>query len=282
MKVSAVKGFLPNPTILKLDGKVPDLVKLNKAGKVLIAAKSPVIPKIVKIVALVWVSISSVYLFCDPVSIGYFVFLNLWYIQFMAHLKVITGPMFSGKTEELIRILHRSDLAGKRIVVVKPRIDVRSSEEIASRRTSGGESRDFAKSGSFPATPIDSADELAELMKKTQPNILAIDEAQFFEPWMYDYLSELLKHLSNTDLIVLVAGLDMDAWGRPFGIMPQLMALADEVQKETAICFRCKKPAILSQKLGSSSEQVEVGDIETYEARCRVCHVIPPLPQQAS
>ena len=193
----------------------------------------------------------------------------------MAYLKVITGPMFSGKTEELIRILHRSDLAGKRIVVVKPRLDIRSAEEIASRRTSGGQNKDFAKSGSFPAAPIDSAQELGDLIKNEQPNILGIDEAQFFQPWLYDFLVDLLRHRSNTDLMVLVAGLDMDAWGRPFGIMPQLMALADEVQKETAICFRCKQPAMFTQKLVSSNQQVEVGDFEIYEARCRVCHVLP-------
>ena len=193
----------------------------------------------------------------------------------MAYLKVITGPMFSGKTEELIRILHRSDLAGKRIVVVKPRLDVRSAEEIASRRTSNGITKDFAKSGSFPATPIDSAQELGDIIRTTQPNILGVDEAQFFQPWLYDFLFDLLRHRSNTDLTVLVAGLDMDAWGRPFGIMPQLMSLADEVQKETAICFRCKQPAMFTQKLVSSEQQVEVGDSEIYEARCRICHVPP-------
>lgn len=193
----------------------------------------------------------------------------------MAYLKVITGPMFSGKTEELIRILHRSDLAGKRISVVKPRLDVRTTDEIASRRTTGAQSRDFAKSGSFPAQPVETAEELGEIIKTQQPTILGVDEAQFFEPWLYDFLVELLRHRSNTDLMVLVAGLDMDAWGKPFGIMPQLMALADEVQKETAICFRCKQPAMFTQKLVSSDQQVEVGDFEIYEARCRVCHVLP-------
>jgi thymidine kinase len=183
--------------------------------------------------------------------------------------------MFSGKTEELIRILHRSDLAGKKIVVVKPRIDSRTDEEIASRKTSSGQSKDFAKSGSFPARPIESAEELSALMLKEQPSILGVDEAQFFKPWLYDYLVDLLRHRSNTDLMVLVAGLDLDAWARPFGMMPQIMALADEVQKETAICFRCKRPAMFTQKLLDSEKQVEVGDFEIYEARCRVCHVLP-------
>lgn len=193
----------------------------------------------------------------------------------MAYLKVITGPMFSGKTEELIRILHRSDLAGKKILVVKPRLDVRTEDEIASRRTSDAKSREFTKSGSFPARPVETAHELENLIQQERPTILGVDEAQFFQPWLYDYLVELLRHRNNTDLMILVAGLDMDAWGKPFGIMPQLMALADEVQKETAICFRCKKPAIFTQKLVSSNQQVEVGDSEIYEARCRVCHVLP-------
>lgn len=193
----------------------------------------------------------------------------------MAYLKVIAGPMFSGKTEELIRILHRSDLAGKKISVVKPRLDVRSADEIASRRTADAKSKDFTKSGSFPAIPIESAQELGDIVKREQPTILGIDEAQFFEPWLYDFLVDLLRRTSNTDLTILVAGLDMDAWGRPFGIMPQIMAMADEVQKETAICFQCKQPAMFTQKLVSSDQQVEVGDFEIYEARCRVCHTLP-------
>ena len=166
--------------------------------------------------------------------------------------------MFSGKTEELIRILRRSDLAGKKIIVVKPLIDVRSTDEIASRRTSSGQSKDFAKSEVFPAISIESAQELGDIIRREQPTILAIDEAQFFDPWLMDFLVDLMRRTRDTDLTVLVAGLDMDAWGRPFGVMPHVMALADEVQKETAICFQCKMPAMFTQKLGSSDQQVEV------------------------
>ncbi len=193
----------------------------------------------------------------------------------MAYLKVITGPMFSGKTEELIRILHRSDLAGKKIVVVKPEIDSRSEGEIASRRSTDNTSKEFAKFGSFPALSVSTADELDGIVRSEKPAILGIDEAQFFQPWLFDYLAELLRRYNHSDLQILVAGLDMDAWGRPFGMMPHIMALADEVQKETAICFRCKAPAMYTQKLSNSTQQVEVGDFEIYEARCRVCHVIP-------
>ena len=183
--------------------------------------------------------------------------------------------MFSGKTEELIRILHRSDLAGKKIVVVKPKIDSRSEGEIASRRSTDNTGKEFTKFGSFPAIPVDSAGELEAIIHSEKPAVLGIDEAQFFQEWLFDYLAELLRRYNHSDLQVLVAGLDMDAWGRPFGMMPHIMALADEVQKETAICFRCKSPAMYTQKLAGSGEQVEVGDFEIYEARCRVCHVIP-------
>jgi thymidine kinase len=193
----------------------------------------------------------------------------------MAYLKVITGPMFSGKTEELIRILHRSDLAGKKIVVVKPKIDSRSEGEIASRRSTDNTSKKFSKFGAHPAVSVESAEELEQLIRLEKPSVIGIDEAQFFEEWLFDYLAELLRRYNHSDLQILVAGLDMDAWGRPFGMMPHIMALADEVQKETAICFKCKSPAMYTQKLAGSGQQVEVGDFEIYEARCRVCHIIP-------
>ncbi len=193
----------------------------------------------------------------------------------MAQLIVIAGPMFSGKTEELIRLLHRSNHANKRISVIKPKIDVRSKEEIVSRRTSGGQEKDFAPAGSWNAVSIDSSAELAEILEREQPEVLGVDEAQFFDPWLIDSLRELLYQYREKDFNILVAGLDMDAWGRPFGIMPQLMAIADEVQKETAICFNCGKEAMLTQKLVASNQQVEVGDSETYQARCRKCHTVP-------
>ncbi len=195
----------------------------------------------------------------------------------MAYLKVITGPMFSGKTEELIRILRRSELAGKQIVVIKPKLDSRSTGEIASRDTYNGENREFSKSGSFPAIDVDSAEELEEIIREKHPAVIGVDEAQFFGIWMFDYLADLLRRYNHSDLQILVAGLDMDAWRRPFGMMPHLMALADEVQKETAICFLCKSPAMYTQKLSTSTQQVEVGDADIYEARCRVCHVIPAV-----
>jgi thymidine kinase len=193
----------------------------------------------------------------------------------MSYMKVVTGPMFSGKTEELLRILHRSSLAGKKILVLKPKGDTRTENEIASRRKSDLESGEFKKYGSYPAFPVDSPEEAVRLIEEYRPSVLGIDEAQFFQPWMVGVLQELLTQNADKDITIVVAGLDMDAWRKPFGIMPELFAMANEVQKETAICFTCKAPAMYSQKLGGGSSQVEVGDAEIYEARCRVCHTIP-------
>ena len=198
----------------------------------------------------------------------------------MAYMKVITGPMFSGKTEELIRILHRGEIAGKKILVIKPKIDIRTANEIASRRKVDSTSGEFKKYSSFSAHPVGSAAEALSLINIHQPSILGIDEAQFFDEWMIEFLSEFLKNNADNDLMVVVAGLDMDAWARPFGIMPKLMTIADIVQKETAICFVCKKPAMLTQKLSESASQVEVGDAEIYEARCRTCHYVPKQYQK--
>lgn len=194
----------------------------------------------------------------------------------MAYLKVIAGPMFSGKTEELIRILQRSELAGKKALVLKPRLDTRTANEIASRRKPTAQSAEFQKSASYPAFPVSDAKEVYALLSEYLPSVLGIDEAQFFDYWLINLLEELLANNADKDFKIIVAGLDMDAWRRPFGIMPQLMSMADEVKKETAICFQCKeRPAIFSQKLLGSEAQVEVGDNNIYEARCRACHVLP-------
>jgi len=193
----------------------------------------------------------------------------------MTYLKVITGPMFSGKTEELIRILHRSQIAGKKILVVKPKIDTRCGNEIISRKKATPDTQKFTKFMDFPAEPIGSAEELGNLIEQHQPDILALDEVQFFQSWIFDYIHNLLREKSQSELTIIAAGLDMDAWGKPFGPMPQLLAIADEVQKETAICFVCKKPANITQKLVNTGKTVEVGDADIYEARCRVCHTIP-------
>jgi thymidine kinase len=183
--------------------------------------------------------------------------------------------MFSGKTEELIRILKRSKIAGKSILVMKPAVDSRSGSEIVSRHQPDLTKREFLPSNAFEAVPVASASEALSLIQTHSPAVIGVDEAQFFGVWMPGFLEELLCKYANTDFMIVAAGLDLDAWKRPFGIMPQLLSMADEVQKETAICFVCSKPASFTQKLGGAGTQVEVGDAEIYEARCRVCHVLP-------
>ena len=193
----------------------------------------------------------------------------------MAYFKIITGPMFSGKTEELIRLLHRSQIAGKKILVVKPKIDIRTQNEIASRKKEDLQNGGFKKFMEFPAIPVSSAEEIAALIDSRQPDVLGLDEAQFFEPWIFEFVHALLHKHADSDLLILAAGLDMDAWGKPFGSMPQLLAIANEVQKETAICFSCKQAGTITQKLVNTGKTVEVGDAEIYEARCRKCHTMP-------
>lgn len=193
----------------------------------------------------------------------------------MSYFKVITGPMFSGKSEELIRILKRSKIAGKNVLVIKPAIDSRSASEIVSRHQPDLEKREFIKSSAFDATPVSSASEALGLIQTHSPSVIGVDEAQFFGLWLPGFLEELLKQHARDDFMIVAAGLDLDYSKRPFGTMPTLLSMADEVQKETAICFVCKNPASFTQKLGGTSSQVEVGDFEIYEARCRICHFIP-------
>jgi len=194
----------------------------------------------------------------------------------MAKLEIITGPMFSGKSEELIRRLKRATYAEQNVLVVKPTIDTRSDKKVLARRKKDKREHKFEEFDSFPAHEVNSAEEFIKLVSTHNPNILAIDEAQFFSEWLLDLINELLDKNEDTDFTIIVSGLDMDAWKKPFGIMPQLMAIADEVAKLTAICFNCKKPANLTyKKSGSNSQKIDVGDSEKYGARCRTCHKLP-------
>lgn len=195
----------------------------------------------------------------------------------MARLEVITGPMFSGKSEELIRRLNRATYADQNVLVVKPKIDTRNESRIASRKKKNKKDVKFEECNSFPAHEINTSTELIELVNQNKPDVLAVDEAQFFQEWLLELIDELLDKEEGTNFKIIVSGLDMDAWKKPFGIMPQLMAKANEVTKFTAVCFRCKKnDANLTYKKSGSMEQIEVGNFQTYEARCRVCHRLPP------
>jgi thymidine kinase len=173
-------------------------------------------------------------------------------------IEVIAGPMFSGKSEELIRRLRRAEIARLKTCVFKHGADDRYS---ANQVVSHSEWR-------IPSEIVQSAEEIAGCLKGGV-HVVGIDEAQFFS----DDIVEVVQALVQGSVRVIVAGLDLDYLGRPFGPMPQLLAIADEVTKLHAVCIQCGSPAHFSQRLVSSSDSVVVGGRETYEARCRRCFV---------
>jgi thymidine kinase len=170
-------------------------------------------------------------------------------------IEVICGSMFSGKTEELIRRLRRAEFAKQTILLFKPRIDDRyATEAVVSHQGQ-----------TWEAKQLSSALEVLQLWKGEQ--IVAIDEAQFFDAAIVQVCNEL----SNKGVRVIVAGLDMDYKGIPFGPMPQLMAIAEFVSKVHAVCVHCGKLAQFSHRLVANSEQVLVGATEKYQPLCRSC-----------
>ena len=171
-------------------------------------------------------------------------------------IEVITGSMFSGKSEELIRRLRRAQIARQRVQIFKPAIDGRySTEHIVSH----SEMRIDAE------LVVHADDILDKLDHRTE--VVGVDEAQFFE----DRLIEVCEQLANAGKRVIVAGLDTDYLGKPFEPMPQLLAIAEYITKTLAICVRCGDPANQTQRLVRSSDRVVVGGSEAYEARCRRC-----------
>lgn len=169
-------------------------------------------------------------------------------------IEVITGCMFSGKTSELIRRLQRAQYARMSVVVFKPRIDDRYSEDSVGAHT-GQRMRSFQ---------IDHASEIPDLVGDAQ--VVGIDEAQFFD----NALVGVAEDLANAGRRVVIAGLDMDFRGVPFEPIPQLLAVAEYIQKNLAICVVCGNPADRSQRLRGSDAQVQVGETDSYEARCRL------------
>jgi len=179
-------------------------------------------------------------------------------------IEVICGPMFSGKSEELIRRLRRARIARKRVQVFKPAIDNRySADEIVSHVDQRMESEVVA---SVPEI-------LARLSPRTQ--VIGIDETNFFGT----DLIELTARLADTGKQVIVAGLDTDFMGRPFPPMPDLLCLAESITKTLAICVRCGNPAKHTQRLVESEDLIVVGAAGMYEARCRGCFE-PGVPRQ--
>jgi thymidine kinase len=174
------------------------------------------------------------------------------------HIEVITGGMFSGKSEELVRRLRRAVIARQEVQVFKPGADVRHNGDRLVTR----DNRELAAQ-----TVSSSADLRAALRDDVE--VVGIDEAQFFDA----ELSGLVTELADRGLRVIVAGLDQDYLRRPFGPMPPILAIAEYVDKMHAVCVQCGAPAHYSQRIAGGGEQVQVGDVESYEARCRSCYV---------
>ncbi|MES2225266.1 MAG: thymidine kinase [Patescibacteria group bacterium] len=199
------------------------------------------------------------------------------------HLEAYVGPMFSAKTERLISELKRATYAGKRILVLKPARDTRTEAFIASRQVHPDGSTSITEK--FPARIIGSVDEFREATAANDFDVLAIDEAQFFpldEPvqdslgWFGREIRALLQARRADSLRVLIAGLDTDFAENPFGIMPGILALADSVEKLSAVCMTCGSyEAHKSQRLTEEKSEVAVGDADMYQARCRACFSSP-------
>jgi thymidine kinase len=181
---------------------------------------------------------------------------------------VICGCMFCGKTDEMLRLLRRFAIAGRRVILVKPRLDTRSDElTVVSRSGANHE-----------AISVDHSREIEGLV--SDADIVAIEEGQFFD----EGLPDVVERLADGGKQVVVTGLDRDFRGIPFGPMPRLMALADQVTKLTAICMVCGEQATRTQRLidgrpaSADSPLIVIGGIgdESYEARCRLHHEVPP------
>ncbi len=171
-------------------------------------------------------------------------------------IEVICGCMFSGKTEELIRRLKRATIAQLKVEVFKPQVDTRYHENnVVSHDTT-----------SVLATPVNHSSLVLNISAET--SVVGIDEAQFFDPG----LPEVCQKLAMNGIRVVVAGLDMDYKGKPFGPMPSLLAIAEYVTKVHAICVHCGDLATHSYRLAQGDEVILLGEKEQYEPRCRSCY----------
>jgi len=171
-------------------------------------------------------------------------------------IEVICGSMFSGKTEELIRRMKRAQFAHQRVEIFKPAIDTRYSDaDVVSH-----------EGNAIPSTPVDSSASI--LLMANDTDVIGIDEAQFFDPGIV----EVCNQLANRGVRVIVAGLDLDFRGVPFGPMPALCAIADDVRKVHAICVRCGALAYVSHRIVAGEKQVLLGEKMEYEPLCRECY----------
>ena len=171
-------------------------------------------------------------------------------------IEVVCGSMFSGKTEELIRRLRRAQFAKQKVEIFKPSIDTRySDEEVVSH-----------DHNTISSTPIESSASI--LLLSSDIDVVGIDEAQFLDDGVVDVCNDL----ANRGVRVIVAGLDMDFQGKPFGPMPALCAIADEVTKVHAICVKCGALAYISHRLVANDKRVLLGEQMEYEPLCRECY----------
>jgi len=171
-------------------------------------------------------------------------------------IEVICGSMFSGKTEELIRRLNRARIARQRVEIFKPQIDTRySAEDVVSHDAKA-----------IRSTPVSSPGNI--LLMTSEVDVVGIDEAQFFD----QSLVNVCNDLANQGIRVIVAGLDMDFRGQPFGPLPALMSIAEYVTKVHAICIRCGNLAQYSYRKAQSDQLVMLGEQDVYEPLCRVCY----------
>lgn len=181
-------------------------------------------------------------------------------------IEIIVGPMYSGKSEELIRRIRRAKIARQKVQVFKPDIDIRYSiDKVASHC---GEKEE--------AIPVKNSSDILKLLEEDS-QVIAVDEIQFFD----DGIVDVLMKISDKNKRVICSGLDMDFRGEPFGPVPNLMAVAEFVDKLQAICVVCGNPATRTQRLingkpaNYNDPTVLVGAKESYEARCRQCHEVP-------
>src|ERR1700761_2699416 len=170
-------------------------------------------------------------------------------------IEVICGSMFSGKTEELIRRINRVRIAKLRYKVFKPKKDTRYHEE------------DVVSHNANAIVSIPVAKSEAILLQVEHSQVVGVDEAQFFD----DKLPEVCNILANKGIRVIIAGLDMDFKGRPFGPMPALMAIAESVTKVHAVCVVCGNQAMFSYRKVANKNKIMLGELESYEPRCRIC-----------
>ncbi len=174
-------------------------------------------------------------------------------------IEMVCGPMFSGKTEELIRRLVRAQIAKQKVAIFKPRLDNRYSEEYIVSHNDR----------KIKSIIIDHPEEILEHAYEAE--VIGVDEAQFFDT----SIIRVCRELANAGKRVVIAGLEKDYRGEPFGPMPGLLVEAEYITKVLAICVRCGEPANFSQRICSETGQVLVGESDKYEARCRNCYQAP-------